>query len=841
MEAEELLKDSLNNRTPILFLGAGFSFKALNHRNKTIELADNLKKKIFEEFYIKKKPEHVDARYKSDVENYNLKDLCMTIKQESTERKKQLYEFLIDTFKGAHADPDNDFHIKVQEYNWTKIYTLNIDDLIENIYEHEKKSILVQNEKSIKNNDEIVTELYKLHGCVNKPENGFIFSTDEYISMIENADFRMKEFANDYYKNDIIFIGTELDEDDISYILKNYLSAGYEHNTKCFFICPTIKPKLLSQIRGDKNSYIIYWDTEKFLNWLSENVQKNQIEDDNLKHLHFRGFQNIEEILKNKSKYYAPVLYNGYPPFYEDILDGWDIMYPKYKENRDEILGTTKSSVIALYGKMYVGKTCIARRIIVDFFNIGFNALEFKMENSLDFAMLSKYISNYTPGSKFAIMVDDAAQIYRRLYEFIDSEQMKDYLIIFVTTSNILHHMSKRHELLLHDSRELYINPELNYQYSCNIYEKLNEKNRLGALSKYADTRSSSIRFIKDNKDIINLLYLLTHGKGFQEYFESMIEHIDTSAEYFNLFYTVAIFSVLQIDGYPKEFITNIHKKIQIKELKIQFGDLLYFTEENRFLKVRCSNLMESVVVSKLSYEKIINYILQNVYYLQGLFNEKIENIYSDYFHILVKENFLHKKLGIPYELLRQYYNEIENKFKDISYYWMQRAILEQHDKHFEEAEIFINNAKKIRPDSYQAQHALAKNRMERALKELEDGSSYSVVAYLFEEGETGIIDLINNPKYSRSFCYSVHAYLDMKMKYCKKTHKTIEKENVALYSKWIIRGLQLSNDKYMNDIRRRFIDFASELGYEKEIDDLCKYHIEYSSIIAEDIEEYLE
>ena len=197
--------------------------------------------------------------------------------------------------------------------------------------------------------------------------------------------------------------------------------------------------------------------------------------------------------------------------------------------------------------------------------------------------------------------------------------------------------MSKRHELLLHDSRELYINPELNYQYSCNIYEKLNEKNRLGALSKYADTRSSSIRFIKDNKDIINLLYLLTHGKGFQEYFESMIEHIDTSAEYFNLFYTVAIFSVLQIDGYPKEFITNIHKKIQIKELKIQFGDLLYFTEENRFLKVRCSNLMESVVVSKLSYEKIINYILQNVYYLQGLFNEKIENIYSDYFHILVK------------------------------------------------------------------------------------------------------------------------------------------------------------------------------------------------------------
>ena len=50
MEAEELLKDSLNNRTPILFLGAGFSFKALNHRNKTIELAIILRKRYLKNF-----------------------------------------------------------------------------------------------------------------------------------------------------------------------------------------------------------------------------------------------------------------------------------------------------------------------------------------------------------------------------------------------------------------------------------------------------------------------------------------------------------------------------------------------------------------------------------------------------------------------------------------------------------------------------------------------------------------------------------------------------------------------------------------------------------------------
>lgn len=300
MTPEELLLDSLNNGTPILFLGAGFSFKALNHENKRIELASVLTNNIFEEFYEKNRAEDMTDDYIEGVKAYNLKDLCTTIKQESSKRKEKLYDFLIDTFKGAHPDPRNDFHKQIQEYAWTKIYTLNIDDLIENIYLAEGKTILVQNEKSIRNNTDLSTELFKLHGCVNKRENGFIFSSDEYISMIETADFKMKEFANDYYKNDVIFIGTELDEDDIAYILKNYLTSGYEHNTRCFYVCPSVKPKLLSQINADKNSFIIKWDAEKFLEYLSDNVQKREIEKENLNHLLARGFQSVDEVLKKK-------------------------------------------------------------------------------------------------------------------------------------------------------------------------------------------------------------------------------------------------------------------------------------------------------------------------------------------------------------------------------------------------------------------------------------------------------------------------------------------------------------------------------------------------------------
>lgn len=248
---------------------------------------------------------------------------------------------------------------------------------------------------------------------------------------------------------------------------------------------------------------------------------------------------------------------------------------------------------------------------------------------------------------------------------------------------------------------------------------------------------------------------------------------------------------------------------------------------------------MEHIIFSKFNGKEILQLIKPNVMYLKGMFNEKTENIWSDYFHILTKESLLRKRLRVTCGDLREFYMDLEESFKDLSYYWMQRAILEQHDKKFEDAEIFINNALRIRPDSYQAQHAMAKNRMERALQELEE-SSYSIAAFMFEEGERNLINLINNPRYSRSFCYSVHAYLDMKMKYCNKIQAEINVEDARLFADWILKGLRLSNDKYMNDIKNRFIKFAGKLGLTEQIHGLYSYHYKEITIIKDDNDEYL-
>lgn len=63
---------------------------------------------------------------------------------------------------------DDDVHFYLTEYKWNKIYTLNIDDLVEYVFR--KRSIELKvwnNDHDDRGNDKSRTTLEKLHGCVN--------------------------------------------------------------------------------------------------------------------------------------------------------------------------------------------------------------------------------------------------------------------------------------------------------------------------------------------------------------------------------------------------------------------------------------------------------------------------------------------------------------------------------------------------------------------------------------------------------------------------------------------------------------------------------------------------
>ena len=81
--------------------------------------------------------------------------------------------------------------------------------------------------------------------------------------------------------------------------------------------------------------------------------------------------------------------------------------------------------------------------------------------------------------------------------------------------------------------------------------------------------------------------------------------------------------------------------------------------------------------------------------------------------------------------------NEVERYGKKYSFYWIQRGIAAQKDNEFDLADHYFREGIRIRPTSYQAHHALAKNLMERAVEQAERGdisyAPYYMDSYRYE------------------------------------------------------------------------------------------------------------
>ena len=162
----KILKDIMQKGIPILFLGAGFSYGSSN-REGELPTGKKLTEDIFN-YFIKGKVKPTEEK---EIEKYDLQDMCQTV-NDYLNQSKELKEYLFAHFK--HVKPE-EFHYNILSYPWKRIYTVNIDDMVENIYRKNNTRIVVQNSEKEKCVDQEL-EYIKLHGCVNAEEEPIVFS-----------------------------------------------------------------------------------------------------------------------------------------------------------------------------------------------------------------------------------------------------------------------------------------------------------------------------------------------------------------------------------------------------------------------------------------------------------------------------------------------------------------------------------------------------------------------------------------------------------------------------------------------------------------------------------------
>jgi len=599
---ENELKRILELEDPILFLGAGFSLGAKTQKGKDFPTGNQLKIEIIKNLL---KIVEGSSEY-NDLIKYNLSDICEY--SESEKSKAHLTDFLVDIFQ--NAKPAN-FHELVCKYPWKKIYTTNVDDIIETIFDKGNKGLLVQNYKrrsTLKLDDK--TEYIKLHGCVNNPSENLTFSTKSYLdSMILTKDYRFNSLSLDMLSETIIFVGHDFSEINIDYYLKLYENSGYQSSKgKLIFINPYPSIIFKSKIKS-LGAVLIEWDADRFFSFVNKIYSQTENSEaiKQLRTLKRFGFERLNEIRKSIvpiSKYESS-LYFGYEPNWKDIYDEWDFRDSNIKSElerfKEHVLKIGESGIFAVFGKGLAGKSTFLLRLGVELESDGYEVWQYTGKY-FNYFELYKWIKQNSGLKHFALLYDNASQNYKdisRLVNLVPSDQR----LIVITTSRVPLHIRMRYSIVENKHLEYYIEPKISEKYATTIEEKLSQKGYLGALKKYSE-KKERINNILSKNDILDILFEITYGKGFKERLSKGLHAILTiDYDSHDLLILLALFEKLDIPFIPKELVSLIYGNNSNKVL-VEIEDYIKYSQ-NGDIKLRTGFFLISIINSiEICFEK---------------------------------------------------------------------------------------------------------------------------------------------------------------------------------------------------------------------------------------------
>ncbi len=800
----EELKESLINKNPILVLGAGFSREALCDRG-VMPTGKELEKELVENFIVGKVP----TNELDEISQFKLRELCDHINYLNGENKAILNNYLTERFKNVKPN-DKGYHNKIINYPWKKIYTLNIDDLVENIFNSFGKKYKILAEKKIKSIKEEETLLIKLHGSVANPENGYIFSKSEYDSLIsKRLDIKLNELNIDIVNNDIIFVGVSFDEPDIEQYLEIYKNAGYVMNNSLFFIDPYPTLPLKRKVE-QLNAKLIKWNTEEFLNYVSDlSFNPNTVEKLKL-NLNYNFIFNVDELKKLFELGYESSIYEGYSCEWQDIYEKWTFENSNYNNALYALNKFLKEkntlSCFSIYGEAFTGKSTLLKQLgyslsVDGYIIFEFNGKSFKNSPFLDYI-------NSSIGDKIALLIDNASYYYHEI-ERLFANYSGNKKIIILTASRIYYHQKKKYYLEGNPYQTFHSSDNITNEDSFVIINKLIEKGRRGKISE-SDYNKESSKILK-KRSLCNLLIELTYGEGFKEKIIKNLSNLNNLTPYERKFLLeIAIFDNANIEIYPRDLfvmrygsLINTNRKIDTSRFMV----VDYIKSDSKGLSLRNSLFHKKII--EIQKSDVVETIKEILIYISRFVVENNNDIWEEIFQSLTQCNSLYMLFNLKNKEVGIILYSIKDYYMNNSYYWLQLGIYEQKLGEYSKALSHLTMSSEIRPNSFKIQHAIALNYLRYA----NSLTVLSVASPLFEKGEKLMKELIESEEFYKKKAkpFSIHSLVDEKVKYIKKFN--IDPTNNELrYLIKIVTDVKGINETYINNATQKLYILLSSL-----------------------------
>ena len=255
----------------VLLLGSGALYDAKLPNNRKIPLGNDLRDLLCDKF--------LDESFKNEALSYVAQ---ISISETSL---FDVQDFIKEYFEDL--EPAN-YHYKLAEFRWRRLYTTNYDLLIESVYNHRQdrpkglqKLSVVYSDSNIKDSHKLKDnqlEYFKLHGCITRERDNdlpFVLTIDDFNDTLEhNRKNMLKTLYEMAISYPIVFVGHSNQDSNIRSILKmvrNDSPQGQRH----YLIKPGARE---SEIRAweEKKITILNMGFEGFLECLEKEISLNE-------------------------------------------------------------------------------------------------------------------------------------------------------------------------------------------------------------------------------------------------------------------------------------------------------------------------------------------------------------------------------------------------------------------------------------------------------------------------------------------------------------------------------------------------------------------------------------
>lgn len=776
LENLEYLARRMKRQQPILFTGAGFSYEAKNVHGQELPLGEGLKKLMLDEFLC------------LDPTSDEYGDWCKTTLADVYEYavSRQGIEKSVAFVRNIFSDcVPEDFQKVIANYPWSKIYTLNIDDLMENAAPQGRFNVVNSRNNGYKTAHKAI-DYIKLHGCVRNYSEGFIFSNSDYTQSVSGyQDCRFANLVSDMQTSDFVFLGTANDERDVDYYLTRF---GYSPGTPqggFFFVCykpnAVIKNKILS-----KGAHLLDMTCREFAEWLDSQADSTKVTARTIGKANFdKNFLYVNRLFKAKVNIqnFKSNLYFGEDPEWLDIFKDWDFKSPVTERIFDTIDQVSKSSsensVISITGKALGGKSVLLKRIGYELIARGYEVLEFT-GFTFNIKSFKEYASSL-PGQDIALLVDRGSYHYNLITSLAEEFPADKHLVI-VTVDRPYFHFKKHYELSQLPGYSHFEIDDLSIEERTEIaksaVETLDDKNFLGKLK--GKSREEQIKFFIKG-DIAESLWNLTRGSNFRRKLLDSYNKIhkihtaetDLTSHIDDVLCLLAIFDKADLPFVPNQLLI-IWKPSRCKRIYESISDFIKRVGSDG-VSLR-TNILVDVILSRTP-KADLRRVLKEALEVIAPLRRTPEHYWNQIQSRILKVGFLENILKIFPEKIYELFNKIGKSYSNDPHYYIQLALVEQRLDQYERALNHLHQAENFLPGAYIIRNAIARNFLrvasrKKSITQLEADDSYRL-------GREQMLKLINDKEQFQIRAYSVHSLVKESISYWERFRITPGKEEV--------------------------------------------------------------